>query len=292
MTSIFGAFFRIVAFSVTLIFVSLLIISLALIHGIQLISLLLLLLSPTQFRKLNANLAAFWWYLLTRASERLCGVQVELLGTQLNQNIDQAIVISNHQSLVDSLILLILARDQGKLSYLKWFVKKPLLYVPFLGWGLWFLDCIFVERKWEQDQKKLASSFDRIRNHPGPLWLISFVEGTRKTNLKLGTSREFAIKNGLPPFKNVLFPRSKGFIASIQNLENRIESIYDLTIRYSHPKPTIGNLLKGHFGKVYVFAEEIKIHTLKTDPLPLKEWLITRFRIKDELLEKFYSDAP
>ena len=47
---------------------------------------------------------------------------------------------------------------------------------------------------------------------PRPFWIGIYPEGTRLTPKKKAESDEFALKKGLPPLKNCMHPRTKGFV--------------------------------------------------------------------------------
>ena len=75
-------------------------------------------------------------------------------GDELPQT-ENAVVIANHQSMTDVQALFLLARKAGRLGDLKWFVKNSLKYVPGIGWGMVFLDCLFVKRDWTADRRRI-----------------------------------------------------------------------------------------------------------------------------------------
>jgi 1-acyl-sn-glycerol-3-phosphate acyltransferase len=54
------------------------------------------------------------------------------------------LMIANHQSWVD--ILVILRLFNGRIPYIKFFLKKSLLYIPFMGFCFWALDLTFMLR--------------------------------------------------------------------------------------------------------------------------------------------------
>lgn len=262
-----------------------LLVLLAFIHGLQLLSLLLRPLSATFFRRLNARLAAFWWALLVKALEGMGCLSIRYFGQLPKASDLNVVLISNHQSLMDPLVILCFAYQMQSLSSLKWFVKDSLRSVPFLGWGLQFIDSIFLKRKWDEDRNLIAETFQKIRAHSDPIWLISFVEGTRLTPEKLVQSQRFAQDQGIEPFQQVLFPRYKGLTALLEGLSGRIDQIYDLTLRYECENPTVTDLLKGSIGTVDVYFDQTEVCALAKSSELQKEWLITQFRKKDRILE-------
>jgi len=262
----------------------LVIFALFLVNIVQLASLAVRPFSQSLFRKINAKCAAGWWFLLTEAARIFFKLEVKIEGNTPQELSKSALVICNHQSLMDSLALLTVGKELGVLSHFKWFAKDTLVYIPFLGWGLWFLESIFLKRNWSQDRESIQAAFKRIRQFHDPIWLVSFTEGTRKTPKKLAASSRFAESSGMKPFEHVLFPRYKGFVANIQGLDGRIEKIYDFTLVYSRKDPNFMHLFTGNPGTIHVYVEEFSIDALPRDPVQLKDWLITQFRKKDDLI--------
>ena len=95
-------------------------------------------------------------------------------------------------------------------------------------------------------------------------------------------SQQFASGAGFKPFEHVLFPRYKGFAASLQGLGDRIDFVYDLTLIYSQPKPHIFQLLTGSLKKIRIVSQIYSVESLPKDPIQVRDWLIARFREKDE----------
>ena len=97
------------------------------------------------FRNLNVALAGSWWggceWLLRKAG----GVDVKVTGDELPIE-ENVILISNHQGWGDIPMLFKLAKRRKGVGNMKWFVKDALKYLPAIGWGMIFLDCLFVKR--------------------------------------------------------------------------------------------------------------------------------------------------
>lgn len=79
---------------------------------------------------------------------------------------------------------------------------------------------IFLRRNWDTDSNNVEKSFKNIKDIKQPLYLISFLEGTRFTPSKLEEARKFALDRNLAPTKHVLLPRVKGFKAILKSLRN------------------------------------------------------------------------
>lgn len=53
--------------------------------------------------------------------------------------------------------------------------KKELAYVPVIGWMWYFLEIVFCKRKWEDDQKTVVQSLQRLKDYPENFWVKVFL---------------------------------------------------------------------------------------------------------------------
>ncbi len=236
------------------------------------------------FRFVNKKIAELFWWLCIQTC-KVVNFTVELTGDELDPN-ENALVIANHQSMTDIVILFFLAHKYGRLDDLKWFVKHEFKYVPGPGWGLQFLNTIFVKRNWFTDAKLIEESFANILKNSIPCWLVIFPEGTRKTPEKLLKSQSFAERNNFRPMQHLLFPRTKGFRATIRGLGNYLEAIYDVTITYPDLKQiSLFELItsKDVHAQLHVKRFTMSEVILNSD---LDQWLIDRFQVKDHFISQ------
>lgn len=97
-----------------------------------------------------------------------------------------AVIVANHASLVDILVLYALLRP------FKWVSKAELGKVPFVGWMLWLNDYVLVKRG---DRDSIRAMLDHCRRHlaaGSPLLL--FPEGTRTLDGRLQAFKEGGFK--------------------------------------------------------------------------------------------------
>ena len=245
------------------------------------------------FRKFNSACADLWWGWCTSAVQILHGVRLEVTGDELTPEMrkENSIVIMNHQSMADITVLLMYAKAQGRLGDLKWYVKDVLKYVPGVGWGMVFLDCLFIKRNWTDDKDKINDVFAKIIKYKIPVWVVSFLEGTRFTPAKRDRSQAYASKNGLPILKHVLIPRTKGFVATVQGLESHLQAVYDMTIGYVGKTPTLKEWIQGKVKVVHLNIRRFPIASLPKEEKALSDWAIERFKEKDRLLDQFYQQT-
>jgi 1-acyl-sn-glycerol-3-phosphate acyltransferase len=262
--------------------------SLLFFNAAQTASLLLLPFSRKAFRRFNRWCANTWWGACVVASQRLNGTQLAVTGEDLPAD-ENALVLANHQDMPDIVVLMILARGKRRLGDLKFFVKQALKWVPGVGWGMQFLGCPFLTRDWTADRERIRRTFDTLVREGIPVWLVSFAEGTRSTPDKLRESAEWALANGIEATRHVLVPRSKGFAATIEGLGSHLHAVYDVTIGYVDGVPTLWQYITGSVKRIHVHVRRFPIESLPRLEHELREWLLTRYREKDALLEHYYS---
>ncbi|GAB4843835.1 1-acyl-sn-glycerol-3-phosphate acyltransferase 2 [Ancistrocladus abbreviatus] len=171
-------------------------------------------------------------------------------------------------------------------------MKKSSKLLPVIGWSMWFSEYLFLERSWAKDESTLKSGLQRLQDYPLPFWLALFVEGTRFTQAKLLAAQEYASSTGLPVPRNLLIPRTKGFVSAVSHMRSFVPAIYDVTVaipKYS-PQPTMLRLFKGQSSVVHV---HIKRHLMKDLPESdddVAQWCRDIFVAKDALLDKHKVD--
>ena len=114
--------------------------------------------APNAFRRFNRGAADLWWGWCVSISKTLHGVNLVITGDEVPAQ-ENAVVVCNHQDMADITFLMVYARTKGRLGDMKYLVKDALKYVPGVGWGMLFLDCVFVKRDWAKDQKTIRRTF-------------------------------------------------------------------------------------------------------------------------------------
>lgn len=195
-------------------------------------------------------------------------------------------MIANHQGMADIIVALCIAYSCKMVSHTTWLAKDVLKWVPGVGWGMAFLDCIFLKRDWAADAQRIKETFSKVVESGFPIWLISFPEGTRLTQKKLQASNARAAKQGLAASKYVLRPRTKGFIATMSGLRNSVDAVYDMTIGYVDRKPSLTAIIRGDIDAVHVHVDRFAIADLPAEE-GLSSWLRERFELKDKRMSQF-----
>jgi len=258
-------------------------------NAAQMSSVLIWLFSRRLFRRVNREIANFWWSSCDLWGEHWWKIHVEISGDPLPPK-ENVMLVSNHQEMADITTLFRLARRQGRLGDLKWFVKDALKYVPGVGWGMLFLDCIFLKRNWKSDRPAVEKMLAKFKEFDIPIWTISFVEGTRVKTHKLEKGQAYAREKGLPILNHLLVPRTKGFTASVAGLRSHLDAVYDVTIGYEEGVPTVWQWAKGYVKRVHLHVRRFPIDEVPEDEAALVDWLMKRFQEKDDRLDAFYRD--
>ncbi|KAE8651147.1 hypothetical protein Csa_001441 [Cucumis sativus] len=220
------------------------------------------------YRRMNRFVAELLWLELVWLIDWWAGVQIKVFTDRETLKLmgkEHALVVSNHRSDIDWLVGWILAQRSGCLGSTLAVMKKSSKFLPVLGWSMWFSEYLFLERSWAKDEITLKSGLLRLKDYPLPFWLALFVEGTRFTEAKLLAAKEYAIANGLPVPRNVLIPRTKGFVSAVGHMRSFVPAIYDVTVAIpkTSPTPTMLRLFKGQASVVHV---HIKRHSMKELP--------------------------
>ncbi|MDE3245134.1 MAG: acyltransferase [Acidobacteriota bacterium] len=268
----------------------LLIASLLAINLLQMASLVMLPFSRKRFRAFNRACADTWWGWCVIYVERFQGIHVVLTGDALPR-VENAIVVANHRAYSDILMLLCLGARKGRLGDMKWFVKDVLKYLPGVGWGMLFLDCIFVKRDWTADRASIEKVFAKVKRNNISIWLMSFLEGTRLTPRKLVSSQRYMASLNLAPTSFVMVPRTKGFVASVRGLGSHLQAIYDVTIAHEGPVLKLWELVKGNPRNVHLHVRRFSVQELPLKDSALAEWAIQLFAEKEKLLEQFQESG-
>ncbi|KAG7022083.1 1-acyl-sn-glycerol-3-phosphate acyltransferase 2 [Cucurbita argyrosperma subsp. argyrosperma] len=250
--------------------------------------------SKCWYRRINKLVAELLWLELIWLIDWWAGAKVELYTDQATFQLlgqEHALVLCNHRSDIDWLVGWVLAQRAGCLGSALAIMKKEAKFLPVIGWSMWYSDYIFLERSWAKDESTLESSFQSLMDFPMPFWLALFVEGTRFTQQKLLASQEYAASRGLPVPRNVLIPRTKGFVSAVNHMRSFVPAIYDCTVATS-PKDNPPTLLTLFRGQSFVVKLQVKRHEMQELPVTpdgISQWCKDLFVTKDTLLEKYMT---
>jgi 1-acyl-sn-glycerol-3-phosphate acyltransferase len=244
--------------------------------------------APGAFRRFNRWAANLWWGWCVTGSRLLNDTRLVITGDDVPPR-ENAIVVLNHQNMPDITWLMDFARQKDRLGDMKWLVKDIIKYVPGVGWGMLFIDCVFIKRDWAADRHHIRKTFAKLRDNDVPVWFISFSEGTRITPDKLARSQEYARQQGSHVPRHTLVPRTKGFVATVEGLRDHVDAVYDCTLGYVEGVPSLWQFAQGFAPEAHLHVRRYPMESLPTDEEGLAVWLQERFREKDELLARYYE---
>ncbi|KAH7136576.1 hypothetical protein EDB81DRAFT_902542 [Dactylonectria macrodidyma] len=255
------------------------------------------LISPRLVYDASSLIASCIWSCVQTIFSSFNGARICISGDLLPPG-ESAIVVANHVAWSDFYFIQAVAQRSGMLGRCRYFAKAQLRMVPFLGWGLWAMGMPLVTRNWLKDKAELDNVFSNIVQRAFPTWLISYSEGTRFTKRKYEESLEFCKTGGRRQPMHLLYPRTKGFITTVQHLRKapHVKAVYDFTIAYQHQgtfqkAPSIWETLsspeisdQGGY-KFHVRARRFSIESLPTADEELATWLEQLWIEKGEWLE-------
>ena len=168
------------------------------------------------------------------------------------------LVLSNHQSWVD--IPVLQKTFNRRIPFLRFFLKKQLIWVPVLGLAWWALDFPFMQRHSKatlelhpelrsQDKEATRKACERFRQ--SPVSVMNFVEGTRFRMHKHEQQRS--------PFAHLLRPRAGGVAFVLEAMGEMLQAIVDVTIVYPDGRPTMIDLLAGRVRQIRVHVRKLPI---------------------------------
>lgn len=168
------------------------------------------------------------------------------------------LVISNHQSWADIFVLQKLLNR--RIPLMKFFLKRELIWVPFMGLAWWALDFPFLRRhsaaylKKHPEQRgrdfettrKACMKFTQI-----PTSVMNFLEGTRFTQIKHGGQDQ--------AYQYLLRPKAGGIALALSVLGDKFHSLLNVTIVYPDGVPTFWGFLCGKVKRVMVRISSLEI---------------------------------
>jgi 1-acyl-sn-glycerol-3-phosphate acyltransferase len=161
------------------------------------------------------------------------------------------LVLSNHQSWVDILILQNVFNR--RIPFMRFFLKQQLIWVPMLGLAWWALDFPFMQRHTKSQLQKrpelagqdIAATRKACEKFLGkPVSIMIFPEGTRFTPAKHAQQHS--------PFQHLLKPKSGGMAYALDAMGRGLHAILDVTLYYPNGKPSLADLIADRIGQVWV----------------------------------------
>lgn len=161
------------------------------------------------------------------------------------------LVLANHQSWVD--IVVLQKVFNRRVPFMRFFLKRQLIWVPVLGLAWWALDFPFMGRYsrkqiaknpelGRRDMEVTRRACEKFRTIP--VSVMNFVEGTRFTPAKHAAQQS--------PYRHLLKPKSGGVAFVIDAMGDTLHAVLDVTIAYPDGRPTMIDLIGGRIPEVRV----------------------------------------
>lgn len=207
------------------------------------------------------------------------------------------LVICNHQSWTD--ILLLQSYLYGIIPPLKFFTKEQLIWVPFIGPAMYVLGFPYVKRVTKDqikanpklrhaDRENVAAACEGFKNHPTTI--LNFVEGTRRTEEKHARQGK--------EYDHLLRPKIGGLGYVLEDMDQHLHRLLDVTIVYPHGTPSFWDFLQGKCPRVemditpHVIPQEILDAGESERRAALGQWIKTIWQAKDRhIAEKLNGTA-
>lgn len=209
------------------------------------------------------------------------------------------LLVSNHQSWIDIILLFDVFR--GRVPWLRFFLKRELIYVPIIGFVCWAFDFPFMKRYpreviekhpelAREDLEATRRACERFRETP--VTIVNFIEGTRFTPEKHAAKRS--------PYRYLLPPKSGGLAFAVGAMGREVAGLVDVTVCY---RPTDWKLIWSFCGgEQRDIIIEAKLHAIPEELLDgdyqgdaeyrrrFQSWVGELWRAKDARLASLHAE--
>lgn len=202
-------------------------------------------------------------------------------------------VLSNHKSWVDPMLISYAFNDH--IPFLRFFIKRSLLWFPILGLTWWGLDFPIMRRHTKEqiakdpslrlkDLETTRRACRRLKEIS--ISLLNFSEGTRFTPAKHQKQQS--------PYQHLLKPRAGGLAYILNLMGDNVDAVLDITIVY-HSPVTFVKYLMGEVGPIDIDIRQKAIpdtlrnkdyHEDEQFRADIQQWVTAQWELK----EKFIAD--
>ena len=166
------------------------------------------------------------------------------------------LIMANHLSYLDIILLIQLCAKHA--SPPKFFLKKELIWTPFVGIAAWAMDMPFMRRYSQahlarypelrgKDIETTRRSCEKFLDRPTSV--INFVEGTRFTPQKAERSAS--------PFKHLMRPKAGGIAFTLAAMGEQFSNVLDVTIAYPDSRHPMMDMLCGRMKTILIDIEVV-----------------------------------
>lgn len=241
---------------------------------------------------LLASIAERWVANNNRIFDRMLPTRWEVTGIPADVRPDgHYLLISNHRSWVD--IIVLFRVFHRRMAFIRFFMKRELIWFPIVGQGCWALEFPFMNRhtaeylaqhpeKRGEDLAITRRACQRYRHVP--VAIANFVEGTRFSLKKRDENDS--------PYRHLLRPRVGGISYVLASLGDQLDAVFDVTLMYSS-EPTFWRFVAGKVDTIRVHVRRPEVPrefftAAITEPGVARErfrgWMDQLWREKDALI--------
>lgn len=238
-------------------------------------------------------IASHWMDANAQHQQWLLPTKIESEGLNSLRRDEWYMMIANHQSWVDVLVLLRVFNR--RIPYLKFFLKQSLIWVPLLGVAWWALDFPFMRRYTKaqiernpalkgKDIEETRKSCEKFQHNP--VTIINFLEGTRYTPLKHQQQKSI--------YTHLLMPKAGGLAFTLAAMNGQLHGLLDVTLYYPEGRPSYWDYVSGKVGVIQLHVRQLNIPVDMlgnySDDLEFRTrfqlWVNTIWQEKDERLKQ------
>ncbi len=204
------------------------------------------------------RIAWLWIGFNNLLADSLHSIEWDLRGAEDLRKDDWYFVTCNHQSWAD--IPAIQHALNSRIPLLKFFLKKQLIWVPFLGIAWWALDFPFMHRHTKEEIARNpelkgkdveATRAACVKFRHTPVTVFNFMEGTRFTPEKHARQGS--------PFRHLLRPKAGGTAFVFGAMGDALHTMLDITIVYPSGKNGIWDYLCGRIDRIIIDIKTLEI---------------------------------
>ncbi len=229
----------------------------------------------------------------------ISGIKIDVQGLEGVKKRGHYFILSNHVAWVD--IVLLFHLYHGRMPFPRWFMKRELIWIPFIGYVCWAVDMPFMYRVTPDKIKKnpklrgkdmeiTRRSCEKFRHRP--VVITNYLEGTRFSKEKHAQRQS--------PYKNLLPPKYSGSGFTMTAMGDLLDGIIDMTIVYPPGQNPVGwNYIFGGVRHVVIRARiipvphEIISRNIQENPEAMQEfrnWINELWERKDREISEIKAE--
>ena len=253
-----------------------------------------------EYFRILVPLSSAWVTNNDRIFDALLPTRYEVRGIPETKLDGRFLIISNHISWID--IAVIFRVFTWRLPFIRFFLKRPLIFSPILGQACWAMDFPFMRRYSPEYLEKhpekrgadLVTTRTACRRYKKiPVSILNFVEGTRFSREKHADQES--------PYLHLLRPRYGGISYVFASMGDMLDAMYDVTLAFPGiPDATFWTYISGQLPRIVIDIREIPLRPEFFDESvtrpganreAFKAWMSGIWDEKDRRLDELLREA-